>query len=226
MTSESSLQNIQTSLETMLPPGAVGTVCGPDHETLLYPEEVLAVSGAVASRRSEFARGRACARHALSLLGCAPSPIMVGRGRQPVWPSGFLGSITHCEGLAAAVAAPVDRIVAIGLDAERARPLPAEVRSLILNPSERTSDPESILETVVFSAKECVHKAIYPLHAIWLDFLDVEVRLDPKAKTFRVAAAEGRSRETPGLGTLRGRFDVVERYILAVCSAAAAGESP
>ena len=82
-------------------------------ETTLYPEEAMAIERAVDKRRAEFTRGRACAREALSELGVPPQPIPVGTHRQPVWPLGVVGSITHCKGLVVAVAAMMSELPAI-----------------------------------------------------------------------------------------------------------------
>jgi 4'-phosphopantetheinyl transferase EntD len=72
---------------------------------LLEPEEAAAVARAVAKRVREFAAGRLCARRALQRFGIARVVLPVAHDRQPIWPPGFLGSITHTEGFCAAVAA-------------------------------------------------------------------------------------------------------------------------
>jgi 4'-phosphopantetheinyl transferase EntD len=71
----------------------------------LEPEEAAAVARAVAKRREEFAAGRLCARRALERFGIARVVLPAAHDRQPLWPPGFLGSITHTEGFCAAVAA-------------------------------------------------------------------------------------------------------------------------
>jgi 4'-phosphopantetheinyl transferase EntD len=72
-------------------------------------------------RLAEFVSGRACARRALVALGVPDAlrrAIPVGAHGQPVWPAGVVGSITHCPGRCAAVAAPSDRYRSIGIDNE------------------------------------------------------------------------------------------------------------
>jgi 4'-phosphopantetheinyl transferase EntD len=71
----------------------------------LFPEEAMQLDGAVDSRLREFATGRSCARQALAGLGLAPAPILRGAKREPLWPAGIVGSITHCRGYRAAAVA-------------------------------------------------------------------------------------------------------------------------
>ncbi|WP_423832395.1 hypothetical protein [Streptomyces manipurensis] len=73
-----------------------------------------------ARRRAQFATARACARRALAGLGREPVALLPGPGGAPQWPSGVVGSITHCEGYRAAVAAPAGVVAALGIDAEPA----------------------------------------------------------------------------------------------------------
>ena len=108
------------------PPGAV-----------LFPAEEALIARAVQKRRSEFATGRRCARDALGALGLAPAPILPGQGGAPQWPSGVVGSITHCAGYRAAAVARASEVITIGLDAEPAQPLPGEVLGLVALPDER-----------------------------------------------------------------------------------------
>jgi 4'-phosphopantetheinyl transferase EntD len=54
-------------------------------------------------------------------------------------------------------------------------------------------------ELVFFSAKEAIHKALFPTTRIWMDFLDVELRIgsDPSVLT-----ASGVGNAAPGLQDL------------------------
>src|SRR5579859_734056 len=99
---------------------------GPGDLALLDPSERAAVAQAIESRAREFAAGRLCARRALAELGLE-QPIPAASDRQPIWPQGIVGSITHTEGIAAAVVASRSRFAALGLDAERASRLKPEL---------------------------------------------------------------------------------------------------
>jgi 4'-phosphopantetheinyl transferase EntD len=123
-----------------LPEGVVGVEAYADRwETELLPEERALVATAVKKRRHEFAAGRNCARRALAKLGWPDFPVLSGPNREPLWPPGVLGSITHCHGYCAAVAAPLAElkgILGIGIDAELNAQLPQGVVELVCRPSE------------------------------------------------------------------------------------------
>jgi hypothetical protein len=57
----------------------------------------------VPKRQAEFVAGRICAREALTGWGHDNVVVGIGAHREPIWPQGLLGSITHCADYAAAV---------------------------------------------------------------------------------------------------------------------------
>lgn len=155
----------------------------------LWPAEVESLGPHVQeSRRREFAAGRSCARRALKLLGREESAIPVGPGRAPIWPVGVVGSITHTDGYCAAAIASHSCIRSIGIDAERAGPMGLGLQKLVCTKREREwlrvvrGDDTAV--TTFFSAKESLYKAWYPLSGQWLDFLDVELTLEPQTGAF------------------------------------------
>jgi 4'-phosphopantetheinyl transferase EntD len=150
----------------------------------LYPEEAESVARAVAKRRAEYAAGRACARAALSALGHRPGPIPRDSDRgAPVWPAGFVGSITHTDGYRAAAVARTGDILTLGIDAEPHGPLPHGVLDVVLaTPDERSAltdftgkHPEIHWDRLLFSAKETVYKAWHPFHRRMLGFTEAEL---------------------------------------------------
>jgi 4'-phosphopantetheinyl transferase EntD len=160
-----------------------------DATAVLLPEEVEALGVVAERRRREFAAGRNCARAALRALGNAPVPVLRGSQRQPIWPLGIVGSISHCHGYCAAVVARGERYAAIAVDAEVHDPLPPEVISLVVaNEREwlRTRSGDNVhWDRLVFSAKESVYKAWFTLTGRWLGFEDVCVTIEPDAGIFR-----------------------------------------
>ena len=157
----------------------------------LFPDEEEVVTRAVDQRRQEFASVRRCARTALARLGVPPASILPGEGGAPAWPDGIVGSMTHCPGYRAAAVARAADIRAIGVDAELNEPLPAGVLDLVSLPEERDDLSRMQLrrsdvcwDRLLFSAKESVYKAWFPLTLRWLDFSDVRVTVDPVAGTF------------------------------------------
>ncbi len=95
-------------IEQLLPPSvAVSEAFGDVPGEPVFTGEKHLVEQAVEKRRREFVTARRCAREALGKLGFAPVPIGAGPRREPVWPVGMAGTITHCDGYrAAAVTRP------------------------------------------------------------------------------------------------------------------------
>src|ERR1051325_9262065 len=115
-------------IEAILPAGvvAVDTFDDPPGATLM-PEEEALVAKAVAKRRQEFTTVRHCARIALARLGRPPAAIPSGQRREPQWPAGVVGAITHCDGYRGVVLAEASAVTSIGIDAEPNGPLPKGV---------------------------------------------------------------------------------------------------
>jgi 4'-phosphopantetheinyl transferase EntD len=159
----------------------------------LFPEERALVAGAVDKRRQEFATARECARTALAELSVPPAPILRGERGSPVWPQGIVGSITHCAGYRAAAVAYATEISTIGIDAEPNSPLPNGVIDFISLPLERpqlrllaTERPDVCWDRLIFSAKESIYKAWFPLARRWLGFEDAAVAINEAEATFGV----------------------------------------
>lgn len=153
-----------------------------------YPEESRSLAGAVERRRREFAAGRGCARAALARLGVTPAPIPVGARGAPIWPPGYVGAISHCDGLCAAVVSPQDELSGIGLDVEGAEPLPARTVGSILTARELDAHaklprrPGLDWAKLCFSAKEAVYKCWFPATGEDLRWHDVEITFDANSR--------------------------------------------
>jgi 4'-phosphopantetheinyl transferase EntD len=181
-------------LELILPADVESQECFDEASGgVLFPEEERIIAHAVESRRRQYAAVRSCARACLARLGYARVPILPGIGGAPTWPAGVLGSMTHCAGYAAAAVGPLSRISAIGIDAEPDAPLPEGVLDLVATPAERDRlavtqlEPDSPnWDRLLFSAKEAVYKAWFPLVGEWLDHQEAEIFFDPLDQTFAV----------------------------------------
>jgi 4'-phosphopantetheinyl transferase EntD len=179
-------------IEEILPAGtAWAEEFGDPPDIRLFPEEEQLIGAAVEKRRREFATGRGCARRALGALGLGP--VAIGRGARgaPRWPPGVVGSITHCAGYRAAAAARMRDARALGVDAEPDQPLPALVLGGITLPGERVmlrelaGVPGASWDRLLFSAKESVYKAWFPLTGRWLGFQDAQLTVNPADGTFQ-----------------------------------------
>jgi 4'-phosphopantetheinyl transferase EntD len=160
-------------------------------DVTLFPAEEAAVARAVDKRRREFATARGCARAALGRLGLPPAPIVPGLRGAPQWPAGVVGSITHCAGYRACAVAHDRDIVTIGVDAEPHDILPDGVLGAVSSSDEQvrlaaltSARPDVCWDRMLFSAKESVYKAWFPLTHRWLGFEDADVDIDPVNQAF------------------------------------------
>jgi 4'-phosphopantetheinyl transferase EntD len=139
------------------------------------------------SRRRASGAARLAARVALAELG---GPAAAGLWRAPggfaLWPPGFCGSLAHDDGLAAAVAARVADVSAVGVDVEPAQALPDDVAEIALLASERrASAGDPVRARAIFAAKEAVYKAVNPLDGSAPEYEDIEVDLSSRCARLR-----------------------------------------
>jgi 4'-phosphopantetheinyl transferase EntD len=110
-------------------------------------------------------------------------------------------------------------IATIGIDAEMHYELPIGVLAQVAVAQElawlRMAPAGIYWDKLLFSAKESVFKAWFPLTGRWLDFDDAVVSFEPKDRSFRVQLLV-----SPPLGSafdtdcLTGRFLVQEELIM------------
>ncbi len=179
-------------LERILPAGvAVATRRDDVLDASPFEREAEIVAGAVEKRRREFSTGRACARDALGQLGVPSREILSGPRGEPLWPEGVVGSITHCDGFRGCAVGRRSDFAAIGIDAEVDAALPDGLLGDIALPEERRAlvalareDPAPSWDRLLFSIKESVYKAWFPLAGRWLGFEDARVAIDRGSRSF------------------------------------------
>ena len=150
----------------------------------LHPLETPFIENAVERRVREFTAGRTCARSALASLGHMNVPILVGSRREPLWPAGIVGSISHAAGYCMAAVCTRTHFAGLGVDLEHATPLADSLVALVCTPRERAwaerqpGNMTGLLGKFMFSAKESVFKGLFPLFGEELEFDEVELDLD------------------------------------------------
>ncbi|MEU3860859.1 4'-phosphopantetheinyl transferase superfamily protein [Streptomyces sp. NPDC028722] len=177
-------------IEELLPESVVAVEAHADDplwDSPLYPAEEALVTRAVTKRRREFAAVRGCARRAMEKLGVPPQPVISGERGAPRWPDGLLGSMTHCDGYCAAALVRATDLASLGIDAEPHGPLPDGVGRSVFLPAEAArldrlgeQRPAVHWDRILFSAKESVYKAWFPLTRKWLDFSEADITLHPE----------------------------------------------
>ncbi|KPK15352.1 MAG: hypothetical protein AMJ62_09495 [Myxococcales bacterium SG8_38] len=178
-----------------------------------------AVAGAAQTRIEQFTAGRVCSRIALSRLGVTKAtPILRGEDRAPIWPPGFVGSISHTDAWCAAAVARSTDVRSIGIDLEPATPLKQSLWRRVCTQRERErlatlADP-GLTGKILFSAKEAVYKCQYPLTTTFLGFHAVEIEMDDGSfeAVFRQEVNGFRIGDV-----VRGRYLVEEGLVASAC---------
>jgi 4'-phosphopantetheinyl transferase EntD len=153
-------------------------ICDGD-ECALLPEEAAVFAGSVIERRRASGAARILARELLAQLGCSPTTALPkSASGAPIWPTGIIGSLAHDSRFAIAAVGKRDAVAALGIDIEPAEDLPFEL-DLIATPRERLAViSNSYSGRLLFTAKEAVYKAVYPLDKVFLEHHDVEIDFD------------------------------------------------
>lgn len=179
-----------------------------------------------ARRRDDFIRGRIAARLALRGLGARPQSIPIGAWRQPVWPEGVVGSISHAAGAGVAVVARSADLRGIGVDVEaRDRRLSLRAARRILTRAEgwALDEPAQLpWPLVLFCVKEAAFKAVFQAYGR---------RLVPGDLAFErpaTATASGSlecGMESP-LRPIRARYVLVKRFLVTCVEVAHEAPAP
>ncbi|MGW4297335.1 4'-phosphopantetheinyl transferase family protein, partial [Micromonospora chersina] len=111
-------------------------------------------------------------------------------------------------------------VAGVGVDAEPHAPLPDGVLDAIALPAERTrtaalraAHPEVCWDRLLFSAKESVYKAWFPLTHRWLDFAEADITVEPDGTFAARLLVHGPLVGGAELATFHGRF-LVERALV------------
>jgi len=174
--------------------------------------ELPLIKNAVEKRRREFSAGRNCARQALRALGCADTPILHDQNRAPLWPPGIVGSITHSNTHAAAVAAENSKLCGLGIDMEIiSRVSPAITRKILTTSEKRylqqqKETAKQHLRALFFSAKEAIYKCLHPLLQCRIGFEDARIECEPDQRSIKIYMCSRIQSMLPGVKCLQGRY--------------------
>ena len=185
----------------------------------LHAAEEALIEGAIEKRRREFRAGRHAAHAALARLDAPAEPLLRGEHREPIWPAGFLGSITHTRDLCVAVCAREGEFAGLGIDAEPLEPLPRGVERYVHTESERRfveEHPESYPERLIFSAKESLYKCYFPLLQRFFGFRAVDLQIDSAARRFDFTPTAGCDFAFPEL-RFHGRYAIGATHLVTAC---------
>jgi 4'-phosphopantetheinyl transferase EntD len=191
----------------------------------LLPAERPAVSDSVPLRQEQFATGRACARRLLDRLAGTERALPSGHDRAPVWPRGFLGSISHASDLCVAAVARLSDVSGVGIDVEVNEGIESDLWDLICTAPEQTwlyGQPPRLRAGFVralFSAKECTYKCLSPKRRVAFEPRDLDIHLDLARGKFQARLPNERAAfPSPLVGSIakRGRWVLTRMTIGAV----------
>ena len=157
----------------------------------LYPQEMALLSPrAVQKRKVDFYLGRAAAHCALKEINVCDFPVLKGINNEPLWPQGVVGAISHCGEIALATVTHREIAAGVGIDIEIIAPKILEdiapqvctIREFAWVNKRNGEKTERLL--MIFSAKESIFKAFFPITNVFLDFLDAELTWNEDTGSF------------------------------------------
>jgi 4'-phosphopantetheinyl transferase EntD len=179
---------LQSSIDALAPPGMLidHRLISEGDEFALLPEELGALVNSVVKVRRASGAARIVARELLQRLGQSQQAIPKTTSGMPIWPHGIVGSLAHESVVAVAAVAKQSNYLSLGIDIEPAEPLDSSLLDLIVTVRELETFPnEPCGGRLLFSIKEAVYKAVYPLDGMFLDHHDVEVCLASRTAVVR-----------------------------------------
>jgi 4'-phosphopantetheinyl transferase EntD len=155
--------------------------------TDLAPAERAQLGDVCGKRLAEFAAGREQARRLISAMTGTAEPLLIGNYRQPLWPEGVIGSISHSDVYCAVAVAARDTISDLGIDVETMEALNPEVEDVVLTEAEMaaTASSDRWVRKLLFSIKESNYKCCYHLVKAYIDFKQCEVTLDHANRAYQ-----------------------------------------
>jgi len=168
-------------------------------------------------RYNEFLAGRYCIHKALNV----DYPLAISERKGPKWPEGVCGSLTHAGDYVSVMVSNTLSFKSIGRDSEEIfTPKTAgDLESLIITPSEKkiiSKDFEKTL-TLIYSAKECLFKALYPLTGTFFNFLDAEfLNIYAHSRSFKVRLKKDLNAKYPKGMVFEGNFEFSNEFVHSV----------
>jgi len=187
----------------------------------LYPAEMALVEGSANKRQKDFSTGRFCARKALAQLGVDHTEILRDSGKQPIWPEGIVGSISHSSLLTGAIVGKSKNIVSVGLDIETVGGVGSNMWQLLFLESEQqflnslNEEDRNMYPTLLFSLKESFYKFQYPLTRQFLEFNEVEFSI--KDEHIQVKVIKKEYEMGNSLEKLQFHWTLADQQLITLC---------
>lgn len=172
------------------------------------------LASAAQVRKEDYVAGRFCAFKASSLIGFSLTKLPTHSDRTPIWPQNLCGSISHSKKLAVSCVSSTDHYFSLGIDAEELLDDHIDISEQIANPHELELVQNKLGLTILFSAKEALYKAIYPIVKSFVDFKEVELTaIDFDEKTFQIFSRSENLLKL-GLEQFQGSFQLIDNTVV------------
>jgi len=176
---------------------------------------------AALERKIHYLAGRSCARDAMGELSPPHRdvPVPTGESREPLFPEGIVGTVSHTKRYAAAAVAHASRFRGLGVDVERWMKIdaPPRLAGHVTVPGELTHLLETTgflpheALTLVFSAKESVYKAFFGAVRRYFGFHDARItRVEERSGAFFGQLESHLTGELSRGYTFEGRYERVD----------------
>lgn len=202
METKSIISDYSKIISSLFPDDIMGyilPIC--DYQDHLHPDESKIIATASDKRKYEFSTGRWCAKNALNEVGIDDFPILSGKNREPIWPQGVSGSITHCKDICGTAISNSPRILSIGFDIENIKKFRETIENHICTNDEliwldkQSSRGRHELILLLFSIKESLYKCTYSLNHSKPGFKDYSIIPDLAASTASLSSSSKRQLE-------------------------------
>lgn len=195
------------------------------------------VARSVPKRQLEFFYGRLAARAVIDLFGYRGYDVAVGARREPLWPQGLVGSITHTSRFAAAAVGAATDTRGLGIDIKNV--VSNDVLCTLLDTAV-DADEEAYLRgltqrsllglpaalTLVYSAKESFFKAAYGSVRRYFNFDAVQLTgLDLGLQRMTLVQQESLSAEFPAGQRHKVIFEFLDNETIFTCTLGTLGSA-
>lgn len=184
---------------------------------------------AAPKRRGEFLAGRYCAYQALLQLTGDGAMVKRQADGAPSWPKGCVGTISHSDNWVGALVAYQTDYLALGFDIEQrlGDTQGATLAAYLLTPQERLclshlpAAQLAFMVTLIFSLKESLFKALYPLVNKRFYFEDAElISWCSQSKTARLRLLSTLSEEWLQGQEITGHYCCLDGHIMTLIALA------
>jgi len=140
--------------------------------------------------------------------------------REPIWPDGFIGSISHSKKFVLTAVALKSNVLCLGIDIEQLGRINNGILSKVIIDQDTkfvNGLDELQLGTLIFSAKESFYKAIYPLYGHFFGFDYAYVgKVDLINSYFEISLVKDLNENSTAnkLKNIQGKFAFFENHLI------------